>query len=242
MVVAEAGDVLPAASTTSKVYTPANDMSRKRSEVSPGDLSDLMDTPESQLPKTRGNKILQKDAQQHTMRRIPMRSDQPCPDEWTEEEGKQMEYGIERCILKRYGAGKVNVQNLKHVISTYPSLKEILNHNMHEIVHVRRDNSKAEEVADEIRGVPLSEETLMEKKEVGEWFKEKITCPQELIPDCCQYQFLAENTASRSSKAQQQRSAKLYQKKMGGDVKPMEVMQCGAHVNGGRGHCLPMSK
>jgi hypothetical protein len=42
----------------------------------------------------------------------------------------------------------------------------------------------------------------MEKKEVGEWFKEKITCPQELIPDCCQYQFLAENTASRSSKAQ----------------------------------------
>jgi hypothetical protein len=40
MVVAEAGNVLPAVSTTSKVYTPANDMSRKRSEVSPGDLSD----------------------------------------------------------------------------------------------------------------------------------------------------------------------------------------------------------
>jgi hypothetical protein len=59
-----------------------------------------MDTPESQIPKMKGDKILQKDGQQHSVRPVPMRSDQLYQDEWTEEEGKQKEYGVERCILK----------------------------------------------------------------------------------------------------------------------------------------------
>jgi hypothetical protein len=234
---------VPPAATTNKAYTPAHSTSRKRSEVSPGDCSDLMDTPELQIPKMKGDKILQKDGQQHSVRPVPMRSDQLYQDEWTEEEGKQKEYGVERCILKKYGAGKVHVENLKRVMSTYPALKEVIKHNMEEINERLINNTAewAEKVAEEIRGVPLSKETLMEKNELGNWFQERIMCSQGPIPESCQYTFLAQN-AALLSKAQQQRSAKLYQKKMGEDIKPMEFMQCGVHLNGKGGHCLPMSK
>jgi hypothetical protein len=233
----------PPAATTRKESTPVHSTSRKRSVESPGDDSDLMDTPELQLPKMKGNKKLQKNAKENPVRPVPMRSDEHCVDEWTNEEGKQKEYGIERNILRRYGTQKIHVENLKRVMSTYPALKEVMDHKMNEIndLFVNSAQERAERVAEEIRGVPLSKETLLEKKELGLWFHDTIACPQTNVPECCQYSVLAQHAFSLS-KEQQQRSAKLYQQKMEEDSKPMKFMQCGAHENGKDRHCLPMSK
>jgi hypothetical protein len=202
-----------------------------------------MDTPELQLLRMKGHKKLQENGKENPVRPVPMREDEPGVDEWTDEEGKQKEYGIERYVLARYGAKKIHVENLKCVMSTYPALKEVINHNMNEI-HERFVNNaqeRAERVAEEIRGVPLSKEMLMEKKELAQWFHDTIACPQTNIPEWCQYTVLAQNAFSLS-KEQKQRSAKLYQKKMEEDAKPMEFMQCGAHVKGKDRHCLPMSE
>jgi hypothetical protein len=219
-----------------------------RNVTSPGDADDLLDTPESQLPKIRGKVKLQKDAKQKEGRFVPMSSDQPFPDDWTDEwtfeECEEEEYGVSRFTLKRFGVKKVHVDNLNRVMEKYPSLKEVIIHNMNEIKVRLADDTKqmAEEVAEEIRGVPLSEGTMMEKKEFCKWFQENITCAQEAIPDDCEYVRMAEHTEWKSSLAQQERSAKLYEKKMGGEGKQNEVVKCGAHGNGSGGNCLPMSK
>jgi hypothetical protein len=233
----------PPAATTRKEYTPAHSTMRKRCEVSPGDCTDLMDTPESQLPKMKGDRKLRKNLKENPVIPVPMRSDEPYVDEWTDEEGKKKEFGIERCILKRYGAKKIHVENLQRVMATYPALKEVINHKMNEIDESsnKHPQARAERVAEEIRGVPLSTEPLMEKEDLADWFHGRIFCEQPNIPRDCQYTYLAEHAYSLRDE-QKARSTKLYEKKMQEDSKPMEFMQCGAHAKGKDQHCLPLSK
>ena len=153
---------------------------------------------------------------------------------WTEEEEKQEEYGVKRSLLKQYQVQKCHVENMQRVQSSYSALREVMD------FLFSRHIATPEEVANAISGVPMLGETLMEKKSLNEWFRDKILCPPKQIPVTCQYPQIARHARSQE-KSKQQRSARMYLNKMKAEFKQVEVVECRVHPQE-TGTCLEMSK
>jgi hypothetical protein len=127
--------------------------------------------------------------------------------DWTTEELKEKEYGIERKKLRQYGVRKKHLDNLKLVMSDeyYPALQSVI-----EWVTKGDRLLIAKEVADAIRGVPMmkEEELLGTMEDVLKNF----LVPQKKYPEECRYIELGMQR-NLQSKEVRERSKKLYQKK-----------------------------
>jgi hypothetical protein len=158
--------------------------------------------------------------------------------DWTKEELKEKEYGIERWQLQQYGVRKKHLDNLKLVMCNYPALQQSV------IEWVTKGDRLVivEDVADAIRGVPMmkSEEELLGTME--DVLKDFLV-PQENYPAECRYIELGIQRNLRSREVTE-RSKKLYHKKMreSGQVKKMMIVECGVHVNKEVQMVMEMSK
>jgi hypothetical protein len=98
----------------------------------------------------------------------------------------------------------------------------------------------AEQVADEIRGVPFpSQKNWMENEDFQKWYR-RLAKPQPVVQDRCELYYLSKDIASRREK-DRKRSAMLYSKKMKEEMKPMEVLRCAVH-GAEKEVCIPISK
>jgi hypothetical protein len=149
-----ATDVQQSVSASSQNSTPTHGTKRKGMEG-------LVDTPEQQCPGTRAGRLKKNQTRPSKKANLPppepsKKGDHPPWVDWTDEEGMETEYGISRITLKVHGITKAHLDNLKDVMSTYPALKKVVQHNMDQIKLSYGDNAHAgwaEQVADEVRGV-----------------------------------------------------------------------------------------
>lgn len=205
------------------------------------DNDHLLDTPEP----VRGPSVPKKLRQGRGKPKTEPKDDKPIThqkedivSDWTEEELKEKEYGIERRQLRPYGVRKKHLDNLKLVMSDeyYPALQSVI-----EWVTKGDRLLIAEEVADAIRGVPMmKEEELLGTMED---ILRNFLVPQETYPAECRYIELGLQRNLRSKEVTE-RSKKLYHKKMreSGQVKDMTIVECGVHVNTEVQMVMEMSK